>query len=58
MNNDSTVAILGAGNGGLCAAADLTLRGFQVHLYEIPEFVENITPVEEADGISLRGVVG
>ncbi|MFC2054705.1 NAD/NADP octopine/nopaline dehydrogenase family protein [Chloroflexota bacterium] len=58
MNNDSTVAILGAGNGGLCAAADLTLRGFQVHLSELPEFVENITPVEEAGGISLRGVAG
>jgi len=58
MNNDSTVAILGAGNGGLCSAADLSLRGFQVRLYEIPEFVENITPVEEAGGISLRGVAG
>jgi len=27
------IAILGAGNGGCAAAADLTLRGFQVRLF-------------------------
>ena len=27
------IAIIGAGNGGCAAAADLTLRGFSVRLY-------------------------
>jgi opine dehydrogenase len=32
-----TIAILGAGNGGCAAAADLTLRGFQVRLFSRSE---------------------
>ena len=31
------IAILGAGNGGCAAAADLTLRGFQVRLFSRSE---------------------
>ncbi|MFB3108072.1 MAG: hypothetical protein ACE1ZE_01740, partial [Candidatus Binatia bacterium] len=27
------IAVLGAGNGGCAAAADLTLRGFEIRLY-------------------------
>lgn len=29
------IAIIGAGNGGITAAADLTQRGFNVSLYEL-----------------------
>ncbi len=32
-----TIAVLGAGNGGCAAAADLTLRGFQVRLFSRSE---------------------
>jgi opine dehydrogenase len=32
-----TIAVLGAGNGGCTAAADLTLRGFQVRLFSRSE---------------------
>ena len=36
------VAILGAGNGGITAAADLTIRGFEVSLFELPKFGKTI----------------
>ena len=31
------IAVLGAGNGGCAAAADLTLRGFEVRLFSRSE---------------------
>ncbi|HXZ30161.1 MAG TPA: NAD/NADP octopine/nopaline dehydrogenase family protein [Dehalococcoidia bacterium] len=40
--NIKHVAVLGAGNGGITAAADLTLRGFHVSLFELPQFSRNI----------------
>ena len=46
-----TVAILGAGNGGLAAAADLTLRGYNVRLYSRSE--PTLEPVRERGGIEL-----
>ena len=41
------VAILGAGNGGLTAAADLSQRGFDVTLYELPQFASNLEGVKK-----------
>jgi opine dehydrogenase len=52
------IAVLGAGNGGYCATADLTLRGYEVRLYEMPVFAQNLEPIRQAGGIALRGVVG
>jgi opine dehydrogenase len=49
--NISTVAILGAGNGGLAAAADLTLRGHDVRLFSRSE--GTLTPIRERGGIEL-----
>lgn len=46
-----TVAILGAGNGGLAAAADLTLRGYDVRLYSRSE--PTLRPIRERGGIDL-----
>ena len=46
------VTIVGAGNGGLAAASDLSLRNFNVTLYEFPEFAENI------ERIRKNGVIG
>lgn len=37
------VAILGAGNGGMTAAADLKEQGFEISLYELPQFGKNLT---------------
>src|SRR3954447_19750093 len=46
-----TIAILGAGNGGLAAAADLTLRGHTVRLYSRSE--HTLEPIRERGGIEL-----
>lgn len=49
-----TVAILGAGNGGCAAAADLALRGFSVRLYA--RHAERLAPLRAAGGIEAQGV--
>jgi opine dehydrogenase len=48
-----TVAVLGAGNGGKAMAADLTLRGFAVRLYD--RFPEAVADVADRGGIMLHG---
>ena len=35
------VAILGGGNGGITAAADLSNRGFEVSLFQSEKFCKN-----------------
>jgi len=50
------VTIVGAGNGGKAAAADLTLAGNEVTLFEFPEYAENIRPAKEKGGLELTGV--
>ena len=48
------IAILGAGHGGLAAAADLTRRGFEVRLHARRE--DTLTPIRSRGGIELRGI--
>ena len=48
------VAILGAGNGGMTAAADLKEQGFEISLYELPQFGRNLTVMQEKGGILLQ----
>src|SRR5690348_16650955 len=50
------VAVLGAGNGGCAAAADLTLRAFDVRLFN--RTAERLAPVRERGGVETRGVLG
>jgi len=45
------VAILGAGNGGCAAAADLTLRGYEVRLFSRSE--STLLPIDKRGGIEL-----
>ena len=52
------VAVLGAGNGGCAAAADLSQRGFNVNLFESQEFEQNIKPITEKKGVQFDGVIG
>ena len=52
------IAVLGGGNGAHAAAADLTFRGHEVHMYEFPEFKKNVEPAMEEGGINLVGVAG
>ncbi len=46
------ITVVGAGNGGLAAAADLTLREFSVTLYEHPDFESNLEPIR------AKGTIG
>ena len=50
------ITILGGGNGGFAAAADLTLRGFEVTLYEDPRFASAIEGIKKDGVIHLEGV--
>jgi opine dehydrogenase len=49
-----TVAILGAGHGGVAAAADLTRRGFSVRLHA--RRADRIAPLRERGGVDVRGI--
>ena len=47
------VTIIGAGGVGTAAAADLTLAGHEVLLYELPQFSQYIDPIIKSGGIRL-----
>jgi opine dehydrogenase len=47
------IAILGAGNGGCAAAADLTLRGHSVALCDLPQFASVLQPIQVRGGIEI-----
>ena len=56
MARKARFAILGAGNGGLTMAGDLTLHGFEVSgLYD--RYPEAITPVQQRGGIEFHGAL-
>ncbi len=48
------VAILGAGNGGITAAADLSQRGFEVSLYQHPDFAKSLEGIKKKGEILLQ----
>ena len=50
------IAIVGAGHGGLTAAAEHTLAGHEVRLLESPDFAEAFAPVRKSREITLTGV--
>lgn len=58
MKELPVVAVLGAGNGGSATAADLTMRGFKVNLWEHPRFRANIEPYLDEGGIGLVTLPG
>jgi opine dehydrogenase len=51
-----TVAVLGAGNGGCAAAADLGARGFEVRLYNRSR--ERLEPLIVRGGLDRQGAIG
>ncbi len=55
---DRPVTILGGGNTAFAVAANLTLRGFEVTLFELPELEESVEPIRETGVINLVGVAG
>ena len=50
------VTVIGAGNGGLAAAADLTLRGHRVTLFEFPPFESALNSIREKGTIGLSAL--
>lgn len=52
------VAVLGGGNGAHAMSADLTLRGYEVHMCEDERFVEKIRKVYDTKEIRLVGAIG
>lgn len=52
------IAIIGGGNGALTMAAELSLRGWPVRLWEFPAFrAKNLGPVLANGGVQLKGKV-
>lgn len=48
------VAVLGGGNGGVTAAADLKTKGLETSLYELPAFFSNLNLIKEKGGVLLQ----
>jgi opine dehydrogenase len=51
------IAVIGAGNGGKAAAADLALQGKKVRLFEFPEYNLNLQEIMERRVITATGAV-
>ena len=51
MTNNIKIAVLGGGHAGFAHAADLTLKGFEVRLCEVPELAETIAEIRIRGGI-------
>jgi opine dehydrogenase len=50
------IAVLGGGNGAHAVAADLTLAGYEVNMFEFPQFKSNVQKVLETREIVKEGV--
>jgi len=55
MKEFPNVTICGCGSGGMAMAADLSLLGCRVNLFEIPAFGVNLEPIRAQGGIRLMG---
>ena len=51
------IAVLGAGAGGTAVAFDCAQHGHVVHLFDFPEFPENIAAIVEQKGIHACGAL-
>lgn len=54
MVDNIKIAIMGAGHAGFAHAADLSLKGFEVRLYEVPEMAETIKEAQALGGIEAK----
>jgi opine dehydrogenase len=50
------VAVLGGGNGGHAVAANLSLAGFKVNFFELPQFADSFERVLRTKEIRIEGV--
>lgn len=51
------ITVIGAGNGGKAAAADMALQGKRVRLFEFAEFRRNIAEIVESKTLTAAGAV-
>ena len=51
------ITIVGAGNGGKAAAADLALQGKHVRLFEFPEYIGNVEEIMKTRNLTATGAV-
>ncbi len=52
----TTIAVLGAGNGGCAIAGDMTLAGHRCRLFEFTEYSANIDAIRASGGIRVTGI--
>jgi opine dehydrogenase len=53
----ASIAVIGGGNGGKAASADLALQNKHVHLFEFPEFRRNLEAIVENRTLTATGAV-
>ena len=53
---EKVITVIGGGNGASAAAADLSVRGFKVAWYELPQFEANVAEVMKLKGINLEAL--
>ena len=56
--NAMKIAVLGGGNGAHTVAADLTLKGLSVNMFEMEEFASSMQAVFDTGEIEMTGVAG
>jgi opine dehydrogenase len=56
--NSMKVAVLGGGNGAHTIAADLTLKGLSVNMFEMEQFASSMQKVFDTGEIEITGVAG
>lgn len=56
VSSPKKIAVLGGGNGAHTMAAEFTLKGHTVNLYEMPQFKANMQKVFETGKIKAKGV--
>jgi opine dehydrogenase len=56
--NAMKIAVLGGGNGAHTVAADLTLKGLSVNMFEMEEFASAMQKVFDTGEIEMTGVAG
>lgn len=56
--NPLKIAVMGGGNGSHTIAADLTLKGLSVNMFEMEQFAASMQKVFETKEIEMTGVAG
>ena len=51
------ITVLGSGNGGCAVAADCALHGYDVSIFDFPQFPSNIDAIANVNGIKATGEV-